>query len=57
MHTLFLSPALSIPVAISNLSQVFPQDFHRLGADLSFMFRVFGAGILTVAMSNSQFFR
>ena len=57
VHTLFLSPASSIPVAISNVSQVFFQDFHRLDADLSFMFRVFGAGILTVAMSNSRFFR
>ena len=47
VHTLFLSPASSIPVAISNLSHVFFQDFHRLDADLSFMFRVFGAGILT----------
>ena len=57
VHTLFLSPASYIPVAISNLSQVFFQDFHRLDADLSFMFRDFGAGIFTVAMSNSRFFR
>ena len=46
VHTLFLSPASSIPVAISNLSQVFLQDFHRLDADLSFMFRGFDAGII-----------
>ena len=52
VHIRFFSAASSIPDATSNLVHVFLQDFHRLDADLSLIFRGLGGGMFDVAICN-----
>ena len=52
VHTRFFSAASLIPVATSNLVHVFLQDFDRLDADLSLIFKGLGGGMFDVAICN-----
>ena len=52
VHTRFFLAASSIPVATSKLVHVILQDFHRLDADFSLIFRGLGGGVVDVGICN-----